>query len=98
MSIQNEWLSVLDIRLLVICEVCPDQYCISEGSGNTIEGDECHQLRMKFAHLTETVGRTFIPGWELSFDKNRNPSRLWNNPVRQYNSSKMDKYQINFFI
>ncbi len=42
--------------------------------------------------------RTFIPDREMSFDKGDVPSRLQYNPVRHYNTSKPEQYQIEFFI
>ncbi len=42
--------------------------------------------------------KTFIPGREISFYKGGAPSRLQYNPVRQYYSNKLDKYQMKIFI
>lgn len=40
----------------------------------------------------------FIPGKEKAFDEGGISSKSKDNTVRQYINSKLDKYQIDFFI
>ncbi len=67
-------------------------------NGVSVVGDKCHQLRSSIKSLNEYAKRTFILGRECSFDEGGIASKSRYNPVRQYNSSKPDKYQIDFFV
>ena len=48
--------------------------------------------------LNEHAERAFIPGRQFSFDDGEIASKSRYNPVRQYNSSKPDKYRIDIFV
>ncbi len=67
-------------------------------SGTSWKWDKCHQLWNAINHLNKEAKHTFIPGKEMSFNEDGNPSKSNYNPVRQYNNSKPDKYRIYFFI
>jgi hypothetical protein len=57
-------------------------------------GNKCHQLRAAIQHLNQHPKKTFIPGCRCSFDKGGIASKSRYNPLRQYNTSKPDKYRI----
>jgi hypothetical protein len=61
-------------------------------------GDKCHQLRAAIQFLNEHAMKPFILGRELSFGEGGIASKSRYNPVHQYNSSKPDKYRIDFFV
>jgi hypothetical protein len=67
-------------------------------SGISTVGDKCHQLRSSINSLNEHAKHTFVLGRECSFDERGIASKSRFNPVRQYNSSKPDKYRIDFFV
>ena len=60
--------------------------------------DKCHQLRAAIQFLYEHAKKSFILGRELSFDGGGIANKSRYNPVCQYNSRKLDKYQIDFFV
>ena len=60
--------------------------------------DKCHQLRAAIQFLNEHAKKSCILGRELSFNEQGIASKSRYNPVRQYNSSKPDKYRIDFFV
>jgi hypothetical protein len=67
-------------------------------TGSSLVNDKCHQLRASIQSLNEHARRAFILGRECSFDEGGIASKSRYNPVRQYNSSKPDKYRIDFFV
>ncbi len=97
LSVQDQWISFVDNGLHVICKICPDSVCIPSRCGIIEERDKCHQFRNAIAHLNEAAGGTFIHSKDISFDKGSVPSRSSYNTVRQYNNSKPDKCQTNFY-
>ena len=60
--------------------------------------DKCHQLRAAIQFLNEHAKKSFILGRELSFDEGGIASKSRYNPVHHYNSSKPNKYCIDFFV
>ncbi len=58
----------------------------------------CNQFRATIKFLNEHAKKSFILGRELSFDEGGIASKSRYNPVHQYNSSKPDKYRIDFFV
>ena len=66
--------------------------------GTSEIGDKCHQLRAAIQFLNKHAKKSFILGRELSFDEGGIASKSRYNPVCQYNSSKPDKYHIDFFV
>ena len=61
-------------------------------------GDKCHQLRAAIQFLNEHAKKSFVLGRELSFNEGGIASKSRYNPVHQYNSSKLGKYHIDFFV
>ncbi|KAL3800369.1 hypothetical protein HJC23_003665 [Cyclotella cryptica] len=61
-------------------------------------GDKYHLLRAAIQSLNEHAKKSFILGREISFDEGGIARKSWYNPLHQYNSSKPDKYRINFFV
>lgn len=59
-------------------------------------GDKCHQLHASITSLNEHAKCVFVLGRECSFDEGGIASKSRYNPVHQYNSSKPDKYHIDF--
>jgi hypothetical protein len=64
-------------------------------SGMSSVGDKCHQLRASIKSLTKCA---LILGQECSIDEGRIASKSRYNLVWHYNSSKPDKYHIDFFV
>ncbi len=67
-------------------------------SGTSKNQDKCHQLRNAIKYFNKAAKCKFVSGKEVSFNKGGTASKSNYNPVRQYNSSKPDKYRIDFFI
>ncbi len=68
-----------------------------ESTDNKLD-NKCHQIRYGIQKQNSAAKHCFIAGKELSFDEGGFPSKSCYSPVRQYNNSKPDKYQIDFFI
>ncbi len=67
-------------------------------SSESKEGDKCLQLRNAKSQKNKATMKTFIPWRELSFDEDGISSKSRYNPVRQFSSSKPDKYRIDFLL
>ena len=66
--------------------------------GSSTIGDRCHQLHASIESLNAHAKRSFILGRQCSFDEGGIANKSRYNPVCQYNSSKPDKYRIDFFV
>ena len=65
--------------------------------GFTRDMDKCYQLRYIINKFNDTAMHTFIPGIDMSFDKEGIPLRSRMNSVWQYNKDNPNNYRVNFF-
>jgi Transposase IS4 len=61
-------------------------------------GDKCYQLRHVINTMNQAAANTKYMGSDLTFDEGGIGSRHRQNPVRQYNKDKPQKFRVNFFL